>query len=240
MELVLKIVVLGRAARNSANIKNRQPISKIYVKSEEKLSEFYMDIIKEELNCKAVDFTDDVSDFTSYSFKPQLKVLGQKYGKKISEIKTCLAELNGSEAKKALDSTGILTISLQDGNIDLAPGDLLIETKQSEQYVSLTEAGITVVIDTNLSEELLEEGFVREIVSKLQTMRKEADFNVMDHIVVYEKGNRKIEKIISDHLESIKSDVLADEVQIDEMAGFTKEWNINGETVVLGVQQVSI
>ncbi len=240
MELVLKIVVLGRAARNSANIKNRQPISKIYVKSEEKLSEFYIDIIKEELNCKAVDFTDDVSDFTSYSFKPQLKVLGQKYGKKISEIKTCLAELNGSEAKKALDSTGILTISLQDGKIDLAPGDLLIETKQSEQYVSLTEAGITVVIDTNLSEELLEEGFVREIVSKLQTMRKEADFNVMDHIVVYEKGNRKIEKIILDHLDSIKSDVLADEVRIDEMAGFSKEWNINGETVVLGVQQVSI
>jgi len=240
MELVLKIVVLGRAARNSANIKNRQPIAKIYVKSEEKLSKFYIDIIKEELNCKAVDFTDDVSDFTSYNFKPQLKVLGQKYGKKISEIKTCLAELNGSEAKKELDSTGILTISLQDGKIDLAPGDLLIETKQSEQYVSLTEAGITVVIDTNLSEELLEEGFVREIVSKLQTMRKEADFNVMDHIVVYEKGNRKIEKIISDHLDSIKSDVLADEVRIDEMAGFSKEWNINGETVVLGVQQVSI
>jgi len=240
MELVLKIVVLGRAARNSANIKNRQPIAKIYVKSEEKLSEFYIDIIKEELNCKAVDFTDDVSDFTSYSFKPQLKVLGQKYGKKISEIKTRLAELNGNEAKKALDSTGILTISLQDGKIDLAPGDLLIETKQSEQYVSLTEAGITVVIDTNLSEELLEEGFVREIVSKLQTMRKEADFNVMDHIVVYEKGNRKIEKIISDHLDSIKSDVLADEVRIDEMAGFSKEWNINGETVVLGVRQVSI
>jgi len=240
MELVLKIVVLGRAARNSANIKNRQPISKIYVKSEKKLSEFYMDIIKEELNCKAVDFTDDVSDFTSYSFKPQLKVLGQKYGRKISEIKTCLAELNGSEAKKALDSTGILTISLQDGKIDLTPGDLLIETKQSEQYVSLTEAGITVVIDTNLSEELLKEGFVREIVSKLQTMRKEADFNVMDHIVVYEKGNRKIEKIILDHLDSIKSDVLADEVRIDEMAGFSKEWNINGETVVLGVRQVSI
>ena len=199
-----------------------------------------MDIIKEELNCKAVDFTEDVSDFTSYSFKPQLKVLGQKYGKKISEIKTCLAELNGSEAKKALDSTGILTISLQDGKIDLAPGDLLIETKQSEQYVSLTEAGITVVIDTNLSEELLEEGFVREIVSKIQTMRKEADFDVMDHIVVYEKGNRKIETVILDHLGSIKSDVLADEVQIGEMAGFTKEWNINGETVVLGVQQVSI
>ncbi|HEX3038923.1 MAG TPA: isoleucine--tRNA ligase [Caproiciproducens sp.] len=240
MELVLDIVVLGRAARNAANIKNRQPIAKVYVKSEKELSKFYQEIIREELNCKEVCFTQDVSDFASYSFKPQLRTLGQKYGKKIAEIKAFLANLNGNAAKKELDTVGTLTILLSDGDIYLSPDDLLIETKQSEQYVSMTDNGITVVIDTNITEELLEEGFVREIISKIQTMRKEANFNVIDHIVVYERGNCKIEKIISDHLESIKSDVLADEVQLGKMDGFIKEWNMNGETVVLGVQQVKI
>lgn len=237
MELVLDVVVLGRAARNTANIKNRQPIAKIYVKSEKELSEFYQEIIREELNCKEICFTQDVSDFTSYSFKPQLKTLGQKYGKKIAEIKTVLANLDGNAAKKELDTAGTLKILLSDGEICLSPDDLLIETKQSEQYVSMTDHGITVVMDTHISEELLEEGFVREITSKIQTMRKEADFNVVDHIIVYEKGNSKIEKIISDHLESIKDDVLADKVQLGEIDGFIKEWNINGEAVVLGVQK---
>lgn len=240
MELVLDVVVLGRAARNTANIKNRQPIAKIYVKSEKELSEFYQEIIREELNCKEICFTQDVSDFTSYSFKPQLRTLGQKYGKKIAEIKAVLANLDGNAAKKELDTVGTLTILLNDGDICLSSDDLLIETKQSEQYVSMTDNGITVVIDTNITEELLEEGFVREIISKIQAMRKEADFNVIDHIVVYERGNYKVEKIISDHMESIKNNVLADEVRLGEMDGFIKQWNMNGETVVLGVQQVKI
>ena len=240
MELVLAIVVLGRAARNTANIKNRQPIAKIHVKSEKELGEFYQEIIREELNCKEICFTQDISDFTSYTFKPQLRTLGQKYGKKIAEIKTALSNLDGNAAKRELDTVGTLTIPLSDGDICLSSDDLLIETKQSEQHVSMTDNGITVVIDTNITEELLEEGFVREIISKIQAMRKEANFNVIDHIVVYERGNGKIEKIISDHLESIKSDVLADKVQLGEMDGFIKEWNINGETVVLGVQQVKI
>lgn len=240
MELVLAIVVLGRAARNTANIKNRQPIAKIHVKSEKELGEFYQEIIREELNCKEICFTQDISDFTSYTFKPQLRTLGQKYGKKIAEIRAILANLDGNAAKRELDTVGTLTIPLSDGDICLSSDDLLIETKQSEQHVSMTDNGITVVIDTNITEELLEEGFVREIISKIQAMRKEANFNVIDHIVVYERGNGKIEKIISDHLKSIKSDVLADKVQLGEMDGFIKEWNINGETVVLGVQQVKI
>lgn len=237
MELVLDIVVLGRAARNTANIKNRQPIAKMYVRSEAPLSEFYQKVIREELNSKEIVFTEDVSDFTSYRFKPQLKILGQKYGKKIGEIKNVLAALDGNTAKKELDSTGTLTISLSDGPVSLTPDELLIETAQAENYVSMADGGVTVVIDTNLTEALIEEGFVREIISKIQTMRKDAGFDVTDHIVVYEKGNEKIEKIISDNLASIQNDVLAEEVKLNEMAGFAKEWDLNGEAVELGVQK---
>ena len=237
MELVLDIVVLGRAARNAANIKNRQPIAKMYVRSETPLSEFYQKIIREELNSKEIVFTEDVSAFTSYRFKPQLKILGQKYGKKIGEIKNVLAALDGNAAKKELDSVGTLTISLNDGPVSLTPDELLIETAQAENYVSMADGGLTVVIDTNLSETLIEEGFVREIISKIQTMRKDAGFDVTDHIVVYEKGNEKIARIISDNLASIQNDVLADEVRLNEMNGFAKEWDLNGEAVELGVQK---
>ncbi|WP_312694196.1 isoleucine--tRNA ligase [Caproiciproducens sp.] len=237
MELVLDIVVLGRAARNTANIKNRQPIAKMYVRSETLLSEFYQKIIREELNSKEIVFTEDVSDFTSYRFKPQLKILGQKYGKKIGEIKNMLAALDGNAAKKELDAAGALTISLSDGPVSLTPDELLIETAQAENYVSMADGGLTVVIDTNLTEALIEEGFVREIISKIQTMRKDAGFDVTDHIVVYEKGNEKIAKIISDNLASIQNDVLADEVKLNEMNGFAKEWDLNGEAVELGVQK---
>jgi isoleucyl-tRNA synthetase len=238
MELVLDIVVLGRAARNTANIKNRQPIAKMYVRSEKPLSEFYRTIIRDELNSKQILFTEDVSDFTSYHFKPQLRILGQKYGKKIGEIRTALAGLNGSAAKKELDANGALTLSLSDGEISLTPEELLIETAQAENYVSMADNGITVVIDTHLTEALIEEGFVREIISKIQTMRKDAGFDVTDHIVVYEKGNDRIAKIISDNLASIQNDVLAEEVRLNEMAGFAKEWDLNGEAVELGVQKI--
>ncbi|TQI66507.1 isoleucine--tRNA ligase [Clostridium sp. KNHs216] len=238
MELVLDIVVLGRAARNTANIKNRQPIAKMYVRSEKPLSEFYRTIIRDELNSKEILFTEDVSDFTSYHFKPQLRILGQKYGKKIGEIRTALAGLNGSTAKKELDANGALTLSLTDGEISLTPEELLIETAQAENYVSMADNGITVVIDTHLTEALIEEGFVREIISKIQTMRKDAGFDVTDHIVVYEKGNDRIAKIISDNLASIQNDVLAEEVRLNEMAGFAKEWDLNGEAVELGVQKI--
>nr|WP_319488766.1 isoleucine--tRNA ligase [uncultured Caproiciproducens sp.] len=237
MELVLDIVVLGRAARNTANIKNRQPIAKMYVGAKESLSEFYQEIIREELNMKEILFTEDVSDFTSYRFKPQLKVLGQKYGRKIGEIKTVLAALDGNAAKKTLDAAGSLTISLEDGDISLTADDLLIETAQAENYVSMADGGLTVVIDTNLTETLIEEGFVREITSKIQTMRKDAGFDVMDHIIVYAKGNERIAKIISDNLAPIQNDVLANEVRLGEIDGFTKEWDLNGETVELGVQK---
>ena len=237
MDLVLKVVVLGRAARNSANIKNRQPIGKMYVKAAFELPEFYKEIIEDELNIKEVEFKEDVSDFSSYSFKPQLKVLGPKYGKKLGQIRNALTNLDGNAAKNQLDSEGILTISLEDGNIDLTAEDLLIDVKQMEGYETVSDNGITVVIDTNLSEDLIREGFVREIISKIQTMRKEADFNVTDHICVYQQGNDKIKAIMSEHMDTVKGEVMADAVELDCLDGFTKEWNINGEHVTLGVKK---
>ena len=237
MDLVLKVVVLGRAARNSANIKNRQPIGKMYVKAAFELPEFYKEIIEDELNIKEIEFKEDVSDFSSYSFKPQLKVLGPKYGKKLGQIRNALTNLDGNAAKNDLDIKGILTISLEDGNIDLTAEDLLIDVKQMEGYETVSDNGITVVIDTNLSEELLREGFVREIISKIQTMRKEADFNVTDYICVYQQGNDKIKAIMSEHMDEVKEEVLADVVELDALDGYTKEWNINGEHVTLGVKK---
>ena len=237
MDLVLKVVVLGRAARNSANIKNRQPIGKMYVKAAFELPEFYKEIIEDELNIKEVEFKEDVSDFSSYSFKPQLKVLGPKYGKKLGQIRNALTNLDGNAAKNQLDSEGILTISLEDGNIDLTAEDLLIDVKQMEGYETVSDNGITVVIDTNLSEDLIREGFVREIISKIQTMRKEADFNVTDHICVYQQGNDKIKAIMSEHMDTVKGEVMADAVELDCLDGFTKEWNINGEHVTFGVKK---
>lgn len=238
MEEVLEIVVLGRACRNTSNIKNRQPIGKMYVKADEKLSDFFKDIIADELNVKEVVFTDDVRDFTSYTFKPQLKTLGPKFGKQIGAIRNILSELNGNEAMDEINATGQLKITLEGVETVLEKEDLLIETAQMEGFVSDSNRGITVVLDTNLTEELIEEGFVREIISKIQTMRKDADFEVMDHIRVMQSGNDKIKGIMERNAEVIKTEVLADEIIFDQAQGISKEWNLNGENVVLSVEKL--
>ena len=238
MDLVLKVVVLGRAARNGANRKNRQPLAEMFVKADEKLDEFYRDIIADELNIKKVTFTDDVSAFTSYTFKPQLKTLGPKYGKQLGEIRNLLANLDGSAAKKELDSTGVLKLELSTGTIELTEADLLIEMTRSERYFSVEDGGVTVAIDTLLTDELVEEGFVRELVSKIQTMRKEAGFNVEDHIVVTLSGNDRVVDIARRNEAAMAGDTLADAVKYDVTEGYSKEWDVNGETVTLGVQKV--
>ena len=238
MELVLSIVVMGRAARNGANRKNRQPLAEMFVKAPEELSDYYKAIIADELNIKKVTFTDDVSAFTSYSFKPQLKTLGPKYGKQLNEIRTLLAEIDGSAAKKELDSTGMLKLNISIGEIELKEEDLLIEMIANARYYSLEENGITVAIDTLLTDELIEEGFVREIVSKVQTMRKEAGFNVEDHICIYADGNDKILQILQRNQDGVAGDTLADKVVCGQLQGYTKEWDINGETVSFGVEKV--
>ena len=238
MDAVRRIVEMGRAARNTANIKNRQPIGLMFVKDPVSLNEFYGDIIKEELNVKEIRFTDDVSDFTSYTFKPQMRTLGPKYGKKLGEIRNLLASVNGNAAKKELDDTGFLTLTLSDGGkAMLSEEDLLIETAQTPGYVSEISGEWTVVLDTNLTPELLEEGFVREIVSKVQTMRKEAGFEVMDHITVYADGNEKVEAIMNDHAADILGDVMGDAMETGMTEGYVKDWKINGEAVRLGVKK---
>ena len=238
MDEVLKIVVMGRAARNTANIKNRQPIGQMFVKAPHSLPVFYQEIIEEELNVKKVAFTDDVRDFTSYSFKPQLKTVGPKYGKQLGNIKNALAAINGNEAMDTLNETGALTFTFDGTEVVLTKEDLLIDTAQTEGYVSEGDNTITVVLDTNLTPELLAEGFVRELISKIQTMRKEAGFEVMDHILVYSKDNEKIAEILKAHEEEVKSEVLAENVILDKTSGYVKEWNINGENVTLGVEKI--
>ncbi|MFW5671038.1 MAG: isoleucine--tRNA ligase [Acetivibrio ethanolgignens] len=236
MEEVLDIVVLGRACRNDANIKNRQPIGKMYVKAENELSDFYKEIIADELNVKEVVFTDDVRDFTSYSFKPQLRTLGKRFGKQLNALKEVLASLDGNKAMDELNEKGTLTITLEGREEVLEKDDLLIDAAQMEGYVSGSDYGITVVLDTNLSEELLEEGYVLEIISKIQTMRKEADFEVMDHINVYLEGNDKLKAILSKNEEAVKAKVLAENICYESAKGSVKEWSINGENVTLGVE----
>ncbi len=238
MDTVLKVVVLGRAARNGAAIKNRQPLAKMYVKAQEEIGEFYKKIIEDELNIKSVEFTEDVSAFTSYSFKPQLKTVGPKYGKMLGEIRAALSGLDGSAAKKELDGSGVLKLTLSIGEIQLAPEDLLIEMTRSEQYFSVEDGGVTVAIDTSLTDDLVEEGFVREIISKLQTMRKEAGFNVMDHIAVYVQGSEKIGRIMQKNLSVIENDTLADLLELGKMDGYSKTWDINSEEVTFGVKQM--
>ncbi|MBO5487642.1 MAG: isoleucine--tRNA ligase [Eubacterium sp.] len=240
MEELLDIVVLGRACRNTANIKNRQPIGKMYVKAEGELSDFYKEIIADELNVKEVVFTQDVTDFTTYSFKPQLRTLGRRFGSKINAVKEVLAALDGNKTMAALNETGEVTITVDGAEEVLTKEDLLIESAQMEGYVSEEDHGITVVLDTNLTPDLIEEGFVREIISKIQTMRKDSGFEVTDHIRVYQDGNDKIRKIIEDNAETIKADVLADEIFLGDMRGHTAEWKINGEAVVLGVTKITI
>ena len=237
MEVVLEAVVLGRACRNTANIKNRQPIGKMFVKADAALSQFYLDIIKDELNVKEAELTEDVSALTTYSFKPQLKTLGRRFGKNINAVREILAGLDGQAAMAELKDKGTLTIQVEGVDEALAEEDLLIEAAQMEGYVSDSDHGVTVVLDTNLTPELLEEGFVREVISKVQTMRKDAGFEVMDHIQLYVKDNDKVEDIVQKNEESLCSDVLADGVTYDEVSGFTKEWSINGEKVTLGVEK---
>ena len=216
---VLDIVVLGRAARNASGIKNRQPIGQMFVNGEAALTDYYKQIIEGELNVKDVIFKDDVSDLTDYTFKPQMRILGPKYGKDLGKIRNILANLNGSAAKKELDANGFLTIELNDGKINLLPEELLIDMSQKEGYVSQADHGVTVVLDTNLTPALLEEGFVREIISKVQTMRKEAGFEVTDHITVYEEGNDKIKEVMTKYTDENKNDVLADDMCIDAEGG---------------------
>ncbi|MCR4706034.1 MAG: isoleucine--tRNA ligase [Lachnospiraceae bacterium] len=236
MEQVLQTVVLGRAARNTANIKNRQPIGKMYVKAEEALSDFYKEIIADELNVKEVVFSDDVRDFTSYTFKPQLKTLGRRFGKQLNALKEVLANLDGNAAMDEINEKGTLTITL-DGNEEvLEKDDLLIEAAQVDGFVSESDRGITVVLDTNLTEELIEEGHVFELISKIQTMRKDCGFEVMDHIAVSLQGSDKLAEIMKKNAESVQSKVLADKIVYDTAVANAKEWNINGENVTLGVE----
>ena len=237
MDHVLQIVVQGRACRNTANIKNRQPIGKMYVKAAFELSDFYKDIIADELNVKEVVFTDDVSAFTSYSFKPQLRTVGPKYGKKLNAIRQYLGSVDGNAAMNELKTTGKLTFDADGDQVELLEEDLLIDAAQMPGYVSDTEYETTVVLDTNLTPELVEEGFVREIISKIQTMRKEAGFEVMDHIRVYFAQNDKIKTLVDSNNAEIKDEGLENEICVDTIKGYNKEWNINGENVVIGVEK---
>lgn len=236
MELVLDIVVLGRAARNTANIKNRQPIGVMYVKAGRELSRFYKEIVEDELNIKEIRFSDDIEKFVSYSLKPQFKILGPKVGKQMAEIKAALEKLDGAAAKRELDATGSLKVALKDGEAVLTAEDVDITMTQAEGHVAAREGQITAVLDTKLSPALIEEGFVREIISKVQTMRKESGLDVMDHIIVYVSGNEKLEKIVADNVQTIKDIVLADRLELGQSAENAKTWNINGESLLLAIK----
>ena len=240
MEHVLKVVVMGRACRNIANIKNRQPIGRMFVKAPFELSEFYREIVEDELNVKEAVFTDDVREFTTYTFKPQMRTVGPRYGKLLGQIKQALSELDGNAAMDELRTKGVLTMSLAGTEVSLTEEDLLIDMVRKEGYVTEADKEVTVVLDTNLTPELLEEGFVREIISKVQTMRKEAGFEVMDHINLYQDENDAIAEILKKHTDEIKSEVLAEEIFIGKITGYEKDWNINGEHVMLGVEKVTV
>ncbi len=238
MDEVLKIVVLGRAARNGANLKNRQPLAAMYVKAEP-LESFYQDVIRDELNLKQVVFQEDLSEFTSYSFKPQLKTLGPRYGKKLGEIRTLLTNLNGSAAKKELDSTGALKLTLADGTeIALAPEDLLIEMTKSDRFFSVEDGDLTAAIDTQLTEELIEEGLVREVISKVQTMRKDSGFEVMDHIRLWVWGDKAVEAAVRKNAETIREETLSDEIRLEAHESGGKDWDINGKAASIAVEKV--
>ena len=238
MDKVLEIVVLGRAARNGSALKNRQPLSVMYVKLDGELDEFYTEIIRDELNIKTVSFTSEVDDFVTYNFKPQLKTLGPKYGKNLGEIRNALASVDGSAAKKELDENGEIKLNISIGEISLSADDLLIEANQKEGFYTVSDRGITVSIDTELTAELIEEGFVRELVSKIQTMRKEADFNVVDRINIYLSGSQTVTDIAVKNADNISGDTLAEKIEVKTPEGFIKEWDINGQTVTIGIEKV--
>ena len=237
MEEVLKIVVMGRAARNTANIKNRQPIGTMFVKAEKALSDFYQEIIEEELNVKEVKFTDDVREFTTYTFKPQLKTVGPKYGKQLGGIKEYLANVDGNEAMDKLNAGENLVFDVNGTEVSLSLDDVLVEMSQKEGYMSEADNTVTVVLDCNLSEELVEEGFAAEIISKIQTMRKDSGFEVMDHIKVGIAGNDKLAAIAAKNEKAIADKVLADSIDKDAVYANSKEWNVNGEKVTISVEK---
>ncbi|MCQ2492036.1 MAG: isoleucine--tRNA ligase [Lachnospiraceae bacterium] len=238
MDELLKAVVLGRACRNASGIKNRQPIGKMYVRAEKELDDMFKEIIADELNVKEVEFTDDVSSFTTYEFKPNLRFVGRKYGKLVNGIRAHLSEIDGNAAKAELDANGKIAFEVNGQPVELEEEELLIQMIKQEGYVTEQNFGVTVVLDTNLTEELIEEGFVREIISKIQTMRKEAGFEVTDKIKVSAAENGKIAEIIEKNGQMIKNDVLCETIALDGVFGYTKEWNINGEKVVLGVERI--
>ncbi len=238
MDRVLKLVVMGRACRNEANIKNRQPIGRMIVKAEFTLPAYYQDIVKDELNVKELTFTEEVREFTTYNFKPEFKTVGPKYGKLINGIKAALAGLDGNAAMDEVNETGCLKLEVQGQEVTLERADLQIEPAQKEGFVSQTEGSITVVLDTNLTEELLTEGFVREIISKVQTMRKEAGFEVMDRIAITYKGTDKAQQIFAAHADEIGADTLASDIREAAPEGYVKDWKINGEQMTLGVKKL--
>ena len=235
---LMQVVVLGRACRNTANIKNRQPIGEMYIKSPIELEKMYIEIIADELNVKNVQFVDDIGKFISYTFKPQLKTVGPKYGKLLNGIRKHLSELDGTAAMSELKEQGALKFDVDGNEVVLSEEDLLIETAQMENFVAESYGEVSVILNTNLTPELIEEGFVREIISKVQTMRKEADFEVTDKICLSAKDNSKIVDLMKAHEEEIKSEVLAKEMILGETKGYEKEWNINSEKVVLGVSKL--
>ena len=237
MDEVLDIVVLGRAARNEANIKSRQPIGQMFVKSEHPIEKYFADIVTDELNVKKITFTGDVRQFTNYIIKPQLRTVGPKYGKQLGGIRKYLSSVDGNEAVDTLTKDGALKFDVNGTEVVLTQEDLLIEPTRVEGYVSQSDSKLTVVLDTNLTPELIEEGFVRELISKIQTMRKEAGFEVMDHIRVYCEGNDRIADILGRYGNQISGSVLANDIVIGEAGGYAKEWNINGEKVILGVEK---
>ena len=238
MDEVLNVVVLGRAARNAANIKNRQPIGNMYIKAEETLGELYTQIIKEELNVKNVEFREDVENFVSYSFKPQLKTVGPKYGKLLGKIREVLTNLDGAKAMAELKSNGSLDFDFDGEKVSLTNEDLLIDTVKSENYISEGNNKVTIVLDINLTKELLDEGFLRELISKVQTMRKEAGFEVVDHIELFLKDNAKLIDIVKVNEAELMSEVLCDKITYGNIKGYEKEWNLNGENVVVGVKKI--
>ena len=239
MDEVLDIVILGRAARNTSGLKNRQPIGKMYVKAKHALADFYVEIIEDELNVKKVEFRDDVRAFTSYTFKPQLKTVGPKYGKNLGFIRQHLTDIDGNAAMDELNQNGVLRFNAPDGTeVALTKDDLLIDVSKQGGFVTEEDLYVTVVLDTNLTPELIDEGFMREIISKVQTMRKEAGFEVMDHIRIYVKGTEKTDKVAEQYRGSICHDCMADELLLDKLGGYQKNWDLNGENVTLGVEKL--
>ena len=237
MEEILDIVVLGRAARNTANIKNRQPIGTMFVRADHELDRMYQNIIADELNVKEIIFKEDLSEFTSYTFKPQLKTVGPKYGKLLNGIRAYLSEIDGRKAMEELETSQSLSFDIDGADVVLLKEDLLIDMAQLEGYVTEADGSVTVVLCTDLSEELIEEGFIREIISKIQTMRKEAGYEVMDRIHVYSYGNKRIQEIMERSSDEIQKDVMASDICFAEAKGYVKEWNINGEIVTFGVEK---